>query len=123
MFDSIKKYTKVDGPSNDRQSYWVVICIKVHKSVNPFDCLFFFHFRAFTFAYRKLLKIHCEDQINYRMKVIQEEIFVLSASMLIPLLDEIRCQTQLFRKLSDFITELGMKFHGTPRSYFSFCEI
>ena len=41
------------------------------------------------------------------MKVIQEEIFVLSASMLIPLLDEIRSQTQLFRKLSDFITELG----------------
>ena len=115
MFDSIKKYTKVDGPSNDRQSYWVVICNEVHKSVLISG--------PFTFAYRKLLKIHCEDQINYRMKVIQEEIFVLSASMLIPLLDEIRCQTQLFRKLSDFITELGMKFHGTPRSYFSFCEI
>ena len=43
------------------------------------------------------------------MKVIQEEIFVLSAAMLIPLLDEIRSQTQLFRQLSDFITELGIK--------------
>lgn len=54
------------------------------------------------------------------MKVIQEEIFVLSAAMLIPLLDEIRCQTQLFRKLSDFITELGTNLvHLRLFSHFS----
>ena len=44
------------------------------------------------------------------MKVIQEEIFVLSAVILIPLLDEIRPQNHFFRQLSDFITELGIDY-------------
>ena len=41
-------------------------------------------------------------QLNYRIKVIQEEIFVLSAVILIPLLDEIRPQKHFFPAIIGF---------------------
>ena len=42
-----------------------------------------------------------------RIKVVQEEIFIISANHITPCLDFIRGNIEIFYKLSEFITDLG----------------
>ena len=83
----------------ERAWTWIMshdgLCVQVHLQ------LFKFMSEADSAIWLGL-ELTCRIQLNYWMKAIQEEIFVLLAVILIPLLDEIRPQKHFFPAIIGF---------------------